>query len=151
MRRVLASLKYVPAALCGLLVVAWMVSLFGHCWFVYVSPYGHHRGDGTLDFYAVEAGFGLGTARAFYGAGEYDKPGLHFRFRFQWEWAGTEWLGRLTQPSDFSFYGGLLPIPLLLTFVLPPSLAPFTRFRFPLWSYFAYTALLAAELAYYLR
>jgi hypothetical protein len=44
-----------------------------------------------------------------------------------------------------------LPIPVMLTLVIPLSVAPFTRFRFPLWSYFAWTALLAAELAYYLR
>jgi hypothetical protein len=44
-----------------------------------------------------------------------------------------------------------LPFLLLLTLLLPPAVGPFTRFRFPLWSYFAYTALLAAELAYYLR
>jgi hypothetical protein len=44
-----------------------------------------------------------------------------------------------------------LPIPVMLTLVIPLSVAPFTRFRFPLWSYFAWTALVAAELAYYLR
>jgi hypothetical protein len=44
-----------------------------------------------------------------------------------------------------------LPFLLLLTLLLPPAVGPFTHFRFPLWSYFAYTALLAAELAYYLR
>jgi hypothetical protein len=31
------------------------------------------------------------------------------------------------------------------------AIGPFTRFRFPLWSYFVWTALVAAELAYYLR
>jgi hypothetical protein len=44
-----------------------------------------------------------------------------------------------------------VPIPFLLAVVLPFAAASCTRFRFPLWSYFAWTALLAAELAYYLR
>ena len=43
------------------------------------------------------------------------------------------------------------PISCLLTWLLPFAVSPFTRFRFPLWSYFAWTALIAAELAYYLR
>jgi hypothetical protein len=38
-----------------------------------------------------------------------------------------------------------------MTFAFPLAIGPFTRFRFPLWSYFAWTALLTAELAYYLR
>jgi hypothetical protein len=32
MRRALAILKYVPAVLCGLLVVAWVVSFFATCY-----------------------------------------------------------------------------------------------------------------------
>lgn len=43
------------------------------------------------------------------------------------------------------------PIPVLLTLVSPIAVGCLTRFRFPLWSYFAWTALVAAELAYYLR
>jgi hypothetical protein len=43
------------------------------------------------------------------------------------------------------------PIVFAITLLLPFAVAPFTRFRFPLWSYFAWTALVAAELAYYLR
>jgi hypothetical protein len=38
---------------------------------------------------------------------------------------------------------------LLITAIFPVALG--FRFRFPLWSYFAWTALIAAELAYYLR
>ena len=33
----------------------------------------------------------------------------------------------------------------------PLAIGPFNRFRFPLWSWFAFTALVAVELAYYLR
>jgi hypothetical protein len=44
-----------------------------------------------------------------------------------------------------------LPIPMLLSLLLPVACGAFTRFRFPLWSYFAWTALVAAEVAFYLR
>jgi hypothetical protein len=44
-----------------------------------------------------------------------------------------------------------LPIPMLISLFLPAGAGPLVNFRFPLWSYFAWTALLAAELAYYLR
>jgi hypothetical protein len=48
--------------------------------------------------------------------------------------------------GHFLFY---IPIVTLLTVLVPLSVTPFKRF--PLWSYFAWTALVAAELAYYLR
>jgi hypothetical protein len=38
----------------------------------------------------------------------------------------------------------------LLTVLATLAIGPFVRFRFPLWSYFAWTALIAIELAYYL-
>ena len=44
-----------------------------------------------------------------------------------------------------------LPVPLLLSALLPLAIGPFLSFRFRLWHYLAYTALVAIELAYYLR
>jgi hypothetical protein len=44
-----------------------------------------------------------------------------------------------------------VPLVVLLTLVATTAAAQHWRFRFPLWSCFAYTALIAAELAYYLR
>jgi hypothetical protein len=38
-----------------------------------------------------------------------------------------------------------------MTLLTPFAIGSLTRFRFPLWSYFAWTALVAAELTYYLR
>jgi hypothetical protein len=45
----------------------------------------------------------------------------------------------------------LFPSPLAVTLLGFAAIVAFLRFRFPLWSYFAWTALVAAELAYYLR
>ena len=44
-----------------------------------------------------------------------------------------------------------VPIVLLITLVAPLAVGPFLSFRFRLWHYLAYTALVALELAYYLR
>lgn len=45
----------------------------------------------------------------------------------------------------------ILPIPALLTVLLPFAIGPFIAFRFRLWHYLVYTTLVAVELAYYLR
>jgi hypothetical protein len=44
-----------------------------------------------------------------------------------------------------------VPIPLLLTALLPFAVGPFIRFQFPLWQWFAFIATVAAELAFYLK
>jgi hypothetical protein len=59
--------------------------------------------------------------------------------------------GALGYWPDEMFDEASIPIPMAVSFVFPFIVAPFTRFRFPLWSYFAWTALVAVELAYYLR
>lgn len=42
-----------------------------------------------------------------------------------------------------------IPFSIPLTALLPFTVGAFTSFRFRLWHYLAYTALIAAELAYY--
>jgi hypothetical protein len=134
MRRALAILKYVPAVLCGLLVVAWVVSMSvpigGECvW-----------RDGR---YIVRIWRGI--IKASFGPKD------------------TRWFSEVYFPDDRLKYSSFVkndgrrafefftPISIAILLSLPLALAPFTRFRFPLWSYFAWTALVAAELAYYLR
>jgi hypothetical protein len=144
MRRVLAILKYVPAVLCGLLAVAWVVSLFHLCG---VEVY---RGknevklfldDGTLvcDYNNVGVDYwhiGLINQRTrrktVVGVADY-----------------APW-GHITEAWVYGMRASV-PLPLVLTLLFPFARGSFTRFRFPLWSYFAWTALVAAELAYYLR
>ena len=137
MRRALAILKYVPAVLCGLLVVAWVVSIFvpreagvyvAECdWRVVVAngTVGYHRSRDPF----LGPGWDATYVRKHYG--------LHPR--------GFTWL-RNEYDTDC-----VCPIAVMITATLPLAIAPFTRFRFPLWSYFAWTALVAAELAYYLK
>jgi hypothetical protein len=44
-----------------------------------------------------------------------------------------------------------LPFACVGTALLPLAIGPFLSFRFRIWHYLAYTALVAVELAYYLR
>jgi hypothetical protein len=44
-----------------------------------------------------------------------------------------------------------IPLLLCMTGLFPLAVGPFISFRFQIWHYLAYTALVAVELAYYLR
>jgi hypothetical protein len=43
-----------------------------------------------------------------------------------------------------------IPIPMVLTALLPLAIGPFIRYRFPLWSWLAFITLICCELAFYL-
>jgi hypothetical protein len=45
----------------------------------------------------------------------------------------------------------MIPVPLMLTGILPLVVGATTSFRFRLWHYLAFTALVSVQLAYYLR
>jgi hypothetical protein len=141
MRRVLATLKYLPALLCGLLVVAWVVSAY------YAMAIGHRN----LGLIAIVAGTAsvrwLPNAslapRFFVIRGPITSEDLICRKN-----------GCLGEYELFWHNGDIIigvPMAVIISLLLPLAVGPFTHFRFPLWSYFAYTALVAAELAYYLR
>jgi hypothetical protein len=137
MRRVLAILKYVPAVLCGLLVMAWVMSYFVPFGLIIPSL----SGGGTTAVFV-----GRGTVCVHSGLRPLEKLGMH--------------IGDDTS-EFFAMVGSLLrfrvdhrsPIVVAMPFVLTILALPcaLCLTRFPLWSYFAWTALVAAELAYYLR
>jgi hypothetical protein len=135
-------LKYVPAVVLGLLVVAWVASAFAIVGTVLPSTNGG-RGYGIL--------CGRGTIAIFYSE-TYPPNRLHteivrnpsiigaFRLRSQHR---PLWVA----PSlDIQF-----PLAWIATALLPLAIGPFLSFRFRLWHYLAFTALVAVELAYYLR
>jgi hypothetical protein len=142
MRRALAILKHIPAVLCGLLVVAWVVS--GKWSFGVNFPDASGR--------EICSSAGGGSVGVGYIQQQTNK----------WFWSEKY---RSPRHPDPPFNGSLVlndngsvrfafltcPIPFALTVAIPLAAASLSRFRFPLWSYFAWTALLAAELAYYLR
>jgi hypothetical protein len=132
MLRALALPKYVPAGLCGLLIVVWIASV-------------------PLSFGAglpgVAWGSDLGSLALILGWGRFASISLRPASSISQEsWMGK--LGKFTFGNSLFFY---VPIPLVITLLLPLAIAPRYQFRFPLWSYFAWTALIAAELAFYLR
>jgi hypothetical protein len=131
MRQELAILKYVPTMLCGLLVVAWVMSFQWSLPIVTFSSIGDRIED--LSF-ALTDGQLMVT---YWEIG----PGSP-----QWRLPRSSYLSDGGAAVVFSF----IPVYALLLPFLPLGLIPLTRFRFPLWSYFAWTALVAAELAYYL-
>lgn len=144
MRRVLVLLKYVPAALCGLLVVAWVVSISSYiaCHVPFADSYlqiSCKRGSMTLMYWC-------GRKKAGVECNHLGAEGISAD-------NGLGYFAQVTyndEDNGFSLTGIDVPIPFVLTILGPFSLAPLTHFRFPLWSYFAWTALVAAELAYYL-
>jgi hypothetical protein len=150
MRCALAILKYVPALLCGLLVVAWVVSFFATC-YAQICIEGKYS---TARYYFTLNPGGILLGR-------YDCPvsfPTEWKFRAKRTPATVENLLGQFQLYRFSddelcrYDSNLaLPIPMVLSAILPVAILLAVHFRFPLWSYFAWTALIAAELAYYLR
>jgi hypothetical protein len=142
MRRALAILKYVPAVLCGLLVVAWVVS----CWFEWrfsVPLSATHEmalscASGTLTLAHIP-----------------DYPtfrlSLHSTGDYIGGWLGCAMLIYPTNDDQVQIRMMYCPIPACITLLLPLAVGPFVGFRCSLCFCFAWTALIAAELAYYLR
>jgi hypothetical protein len=148
-------LKYTPAVVLGLLVVAWVVSRFGMFGWSLRPTYNQD----VIRFYGVAEG-SLHVSHHNYGKFQQDTG---------WYWLGgcgrsviapfpgseTTYV-RIPGPYHPEGRGAVgvivrIPIPLLLTAILPLAIGPFVSFRFRLWHYLAYTALVAVELAYYLR
>jgi hypothetical protein len=143
-------LKYTPAAATAILVVAWAMSLYTEFW---------------MDIPAV------GTGRYISGC---ESGSWYFGFNnLELRAPGTNAFDFYTHRNESSTSGGLgrfeadrsyhpdgttlyrwwfdVPILCLLTANLPLTSGFLIAFRFRLWHYLAYTALIAVELAYYLR
>jgi hypothetical protein len=127
-------LKYTPAVVLGLLVVAWVVTQGG--WIEFVSgKFVMALQHGSITGYWQES----------------DRMYVFGDFRTEWWFNDGPRLGHLRTADALGSTGSWFPIPLLCTLILPLAIGPFLSFRLRLWHYFAYTALLAIELAYYLR
>jgi hypothetical protein len=151
MRRALAILKWVPAVVCGLLVVAWVGSLF--IYFRVSTPRHMLICDfSTLNYGTFPAnGNFLDAELRPHEASDYDSY-FYFAGRERRRYYLTGHMSfNVTYYNDLPARYYHCPIPFALSLLIPFAIAPFTRFRFPLWSYFAWTALIALELAYYLR
>jgi hypothetical protein len=128
-------LKYTPAAVLGLLVVAWVVSQY-RVLMIPLGPVGRHvvgiqEGSVTIEYLS--------------------NGGVDFLFKPRSPTSVASrlgWLGFIPIENDWLV---MIPISLLVTGSLPLAIGAFTGYRFRLWHYLAFTALIAVELAYYLR
>jgi hypothetical protein len=133
-------LKYTPAALIGVLAAVWASNIF---WKVSI----HLPGYSSLHLISVAYGgvtyFYIpdGSAIPRYKPGRIEVERSHHR----------HYTGAI-RFSNHPLQARLaVPFAVLITAILPIAVGSFTRFRFRLWHYLAYTALVAVELAYYLR
>jgi hypothetical protein len=129
-------LKYTPAVVLGLLVVAWVVSLF---------RYFHYAGGRWLIGAASSTMFGCASSSPYPNTGwtSWRQP-----FRLESVRGGLRVDSLSPTISEVNVY---IPIPLVATMLLPLAIGPCLSFRFRLWHYLAYTALVGVELACYLR
>jgi hypothetical protein len=111
-------LKYTPAVVMGLLVVAWVVSL----------------SDSLIaQIHGCRVGFVSGS------------------FVFSWHGGPVAWHDGSGSVGILDYKCLFIPVPILLTSLLPLAIGPFLSFRFRLWHYFAYVVLVAVVIAYPVR
>src|SRR5688500_1510907 len=134
-------LKYTPTVAIGLLVVLWTVNIF---WRVWVFP----PQLGSSHYHMVSLSHGGLTYFHVPGSGwdrNYSRGRIELKSR-----EATLYLGmRSFNTNDPSRARVMIPYSVLITAILPLALGPILSFRFRLWHYLAYTALVAVELAYY--
>jgi hypothetical protein len=136
-----------------LLVVAWVAGLYGRLSATYNQPTGpswtFESTSGNLGITHLSAesmlgGFPMGP-----------KDGVEW-LRFKKEPPGFRYAGTFKTRRHAVCTGGhvtavQVPVPVVATACLPLALGALLSFRFRLWHYLAFTALLAVEFAYYLR
>jgi hypothetical protein len=131
-------LKYTPAVGIGLLVVAWVAS----GWFL--VGYEFDRQHSVAAFYGSVA-YLHDNRTSLPPRGLFVTPAERIVKRHI-SLAGSLYWSRTAERFGIS-----VPILLIATSTLPLVIGPFVAFRFRLSHYLAYTALVAVELAYYLR
>jgi hypothetical protein len=140
------TLKYAPVALIFLLLVAWVLNFFGQ--------FGIGLRSGKHDYHVV---FRSGS----FSASQHPHQMVQ----------GLFWQRYPNLPADIAAEVGSLnslsarlsirtkpgqlgvgvPIVLIITLLLPFAIGAFTGFRFQLWQFFAFTAIVAVELVYFVR
>jgi hypothetical protein len=140
-------LKYTPAVVLGLLVVAWVVSWFGVGsirWPLAGYDFAFISGYGSIHLHSIPSGVSPSFSPSCHFQG-YKSSDIKFAAIFGSCGVRVQNFGGVDIVRlAFPYLG-------LLTGAMPIGAGPFISFRFRLWHYLAYTALVAVELAYYLR
>jgi hypothetical protein len=132
-------LKYTPVAMLGALVGAWVCSLLLFASFGVLLD-GASTNPCMFYVCSVSGNFTLG-----------------YTYNVQPPWLNWKWMPNSGFAGHFEFdpaprwIQAEIPIVSLITALLPFAVGPLLSFRFSLWHYLVYTALVALELAYYLR
>ena len=145
MKRVRALLwfavRFAPLALLVALVAMWIASLFYQFGYTHIVRGRHWIAGALAANVVVESLAGLPRPEGFflreYHVGQ--KRPYFGRFGFHF--------GAL---PDSSRYDAIqIPVPWLVTLLLPAAIGPFLRYRYPLWTWFAWGAIVAGETAFY--
>jgi hypothetical protein len=139
--------KYFPTFLAGLLVAGWLVSQFVRVGAAHALAQGdalYVLTDGMLTYTYCRPKVGWDSFLVY----SHD-PTYRRRYIGQWRFLHSgppdHWLN-----SPRFRLAIHLPIPMLLTVLLPLAIGPFVRYRFPLWSWLAFITLICCEFAFYL-
>jgi hypothetical protein len=145
MRSLISAAKFLPCALLVVVSAALIFSTFGSC-----SIQTHYNEGWGYDFELYDG-------CAVISIPKYVEPiqiPPYFFLGLE-RCSLVELLGKFeVQTSNSAGWVGLqcaIPLLAIMTILLPPAIGPFLKYRFPLWSWFAYLAVLAGEMAIYLR
>lgn len=150
-------LKYTPAVVTGLLFVAWVTSVYYAIGFVSTNPATSDLGTAVMErgdifvrldnrlFSSVK--FVIENPRL-YEKGPRRQEEIFGTLLFVDNGDGGPWQHIQT---NLGRYAVRIPFLLLITAMLPLAIGPFISYRFRLWHYFAFIAILSLELAYYLQ
>jgi hypothetical protein len=130
-------LKYTPAAVLGLLVVVWVHTYFQSDFISHDLVSGWHET------------YGLVECSVYWEVIHPEYPPLILPQESRWGILGFfefDW-----DANEPGAYVVQVPIAVLVTAIFPMAIGALVSFRFHLWHYLAYTALIALEIAYYLR
>lgn len=131
------TLQCMSVGVLAILTAAWVAGFFGEL------GYGIRRGANVYQFFLVEGSVGVAKGRL---------TMIHGGFWIPLQEA-SPFNASLLYKSFPTINGWnlSLPIALLITAVLPFAYASFYGFRFRLWHYFLFTAIVAVQLTIYLR
>jgi len=140
-------LKCLSIAVVAFLIAAWIANLFGQ--------FGLGTRWGKIDQHFTFRSGSLCIAQY----GNFMKQGIFWSTYPRLDPEDTPGVGDLSSLSarlrfrnrGWDNCGIEVPIFLLITAMIPVVLGSFSGFRFRLWQFFAFTAILAVELAYFLR
>jgi len=148
----LFSLRHTPLALSVILIALWIGSLFWIVGWTWVGPRRFFcvvGVSGNLRLVTCDNAGNYGQRDGFFWEPEQAEHRVYLG-RFELELPA--WTGRSpTYSQNLDVRVVMIPIPFLLTFLLPLAIGPFIHYRFPLWTWFVWVGVIAGEMTWYGR